>query len=401
MKKYLVLLLMMVLMAGTATMALPPVKVTKCATCGLPIGRCEYKGKHPTKPKKETPKPKAKCKTCGKTIDNCPYGGKHPAPVKKCATCGQPVNNCQYGGSHPNCPTCGKVVDNCQYGGTHPNCPTCGKVVDNCQYGGKHPKCSTCGEVVDNCPYGILTQEQSAAINDLLASMVWVDGGTFMMGTQSVLGREWRCARPAHQVTLSGFYMCKYEVTQELWQAVMGTTVRQQRDKANPSWNLHGEGANYPMYYISWEECQTFINKLNHMTGKQYRLPTEAEWEYAARGGNRSRGYKYAGSNTLGDVAWYCDNSGGTTHPVGQKLSNELGLYDMSGNVEEWCQDWYGDYGSGSQTNPTGPSTGTYRVCRGSSYNIDMTMRYRCHVVYRTGCKPTARPFDFGLRLAL
>ena len=126
---------------------------------------------------------------------------------------------------------------------------------------------------------------------------------------------------------------------------------------------------NLPVEQVSWKDVQEFIQKLNALTGKTYRLPTEAEWEYAARGGNQSQGYKYAGSNTVGDVAWHYGNSDHKTHPVGQKQPNELGLYDMSGNVWEWCQDWYGDYSSSAQTNPTGPSSGSYRVLRGGSWS--------------------------------
>ena len=140
--------------------------------------------------------------------------------------------------------------------------------------------------------------------------------------------------KPTHNVTLSSYYICKYEVTQALWRAVMGS---------NPS---YFKGDNLPVESVSWNDCQTFINRLNSYTGRNFRLPTEAEWEFAARGGNYSRHYKYSGSNYIGDVAWYGDNSGNRTHPVGTKQANELGLYDMSGNVWEWCSDWYGSYSS-------------------------------------------------------
>ena len=326
---------MMVLMAGVTTVALPPV-IDKCKTCGLPIGRCQYKGKHPTKPKQD-PKPKAKCKTCGKTIDKCQYGGKHPSR--------QSGNSGNSGSSA-----------------------------------------------------GMSQSQRDRILSELEANMVWVEGGTFKMGATSEQGSAANSdEKPDHQVTLSGFHICKYEVTQELWQAVMGTTVRQQRDKADPSFSLKGEGANYPMYYISWEECQTFVNKLYQLTGKRYRLPTEAEWEYAARGGNRPHGCRYAGSNNLADVAWYIDNSGSTTHPVGQKSPNSLGLYDMSGNVWEWCQDWFGSYSSGSQTNPTGPSSGSSRVFRGGCWNGNARL---CRVSYRHCITPSYRHYNLGLRLA-
>ena len=190
--------------------------------------------------------------------------------------------------------------------------------------------------------------------------MVYVKGGTFTMGATAeqgdyVLDRE----KPTHSVTLSDYYIGKYEVTQAQWRAVMGS---------NPSkW----EGDNLPVENVSWNDIQEFIKKLNAQTGKKFRLPTEAEWEYAARGGNQSKGYKYSGSNSISEVAWYDGNSGGKTHPVGQKSPNELGIYDMSGNVWEWCQDWYSSsaYSSSSQTNPTGPNSGSHRVLRGGSWD--------------------------------
>ena len=176
----------------------------------------------------------------------------------------------------------------------------------------------------------------------------------------------------------------------------MGTTVSQIASENN--WGTYGVGDNYPMYYISWHDCKAFISKLNALTEKTFRMPTEAEWEYAARGGSKSRGYKYSGSNTLGDVAWYGDNSGGKTHEVGTKSHNELGLYDMSGNVCEWCSDRYGDYSSASQTNPKGPISGPYRVGRGGSWNIYARF---CRCSIRNYCGPDARYSSLGLRLCL
>ena len=203
------------------------------------------------------------------------------------------------------------------------------------------------------------TVSLSAELNKLINNMVYVSGGTFTMGATSEQGSEaYDNEKPTHSVTLSSYYICKYEVTQALWRAVMGS---------NPSFF---KGDNLPVEYVSWNDCQTFINRLNSYTGRNFRLPTEAEWEFAARGGNYSRHYKYSGSNYISDVGWYDDNSGNRTHPVGTKQANELGLYDMSGNVWEWCSDWYGSYSFYSQNDPTGPNSGSYRVNRGGGWNF-------------------------------
>jgi formylglycine-generating enzyme required for sulfatase activity len=188
--------------------------------------------------------------------------------------------------------------------------------------------------------------------------MVLVKGGTFTMGCTAEQGSDcfdWE--KPAHKVTLSDFYIGKYEVTQAQWIAVMGS---------NPS--RFSDCENCPVEWVSWEDVQDFIQKLNTKTGLNYRLPTEAEWEYAARGGAQSWGYKYSGSNNVDEVAWFSDNSGKKTHPVGTKKANELGIYDMSGNVWEWCYDWYGYYSSEAKTNPKGASSASLRVLRGGSW---------------------------------
>lgn len=218
--------------------------------------------------------------------------------------------------------------------------------------------------------------------------MVYIEGGTFMMGSDDEEERNAPCdEKPAHPVTLSTFYLCKHEVTQEEWEAVMGY---------NPS---YFKGSNYPVERVCWDECQLFINKLNSLTGQNYRLPTEAEWEYAARGGNMSQGHKYSGSDTLDDVAWYSNNNGGQPHPIMNKLPNELGLYDMNGNVWEWCQDWYGKeyYSSSPQTNPTGPSYGSSRVNRGGGWSVGAR---GCIVSYRNCDSPLIQDYRIGLRLA-
>ena len=222
--------------------------------------------------------------------------------------------------------------------------------------------------------------------------MKLVEAGTFQMGRA---GTE-DVATPVHSVTLSkNYYMGETEVTQELWYAVMG----QKPTSDGGQWSsTNGLGDKNPAYYVSWNDCQTFITKLNALTGATFRLPTEAEWEFAAKGGNKSKGYTYAGSNTIGDVAWYSDNSSSKTHEVKGKAANELGLYDMSGNVWEWCQDWYGSYSSEAQTDPTGPTSGSSRVNRGGSWCSSAT---HCRVAFRYWNNASFRNISLGLRLAL
>ena len=223
--------------------------------------------------------------------------------------------------------------------------------------------------------------------NGVSFEMVEVRGGTFRMGATSEQGSDaWDNEKPVHSVTLNSYYIGKTEVTQALWKAVMGS---------NPS---RFKGDDLPVDNVSWNDCQEFIRKLNSMTGQNFRLPTEAEWEFACRGGNNSRGYKYSGSNYIDNVAWYRDNSGFKTHPVATKSPNELGIYDMSGNVNEWCNDWYGGYTSGRQTNPKGPYDGSYRVFRGGSW-INYA-RY-CRSSDRNYLNPSDRDYKLGLRLAL
>ena len=216
-------------------------------------------------------------------------------------------------------------------------------------------------------------------VNGVSFKMIAVKGGTFQMGSDDGYNA-------VHQVTLSDYYIGETEVTQELWNAVMGS---------NPSY-FYGN-MQRPVETVSWNDCQTFISRLNELTGETFRLPTEAQWEYAARGGYKSKGYTYSGSNAIDDVAWHWYNSDRTTHPVKTKAPNELGIYDMGGNVWEWCSDWYGDYSSAAQTDPTGPATGSGRVGRGGSWRHDAT---GCRVATHSSCTPASASSDTGLRLA-
>ena len=382
--------------------------------------------------------------------------------IEICPVCNKPKQNCPYKMNHPKCKICKKAKEQCPYKGNHPKCNSCGKLKEKCPYQGNHPTTGTLlitstpsgaaikidGKYKSETPLtlenqnpgsysitfsaeGYETTEKSVTVtagktticevelkkkqtpqaqpqpqptqpstttttsspvetftaNGVSFKMIRVEGGTFTMGATSEQGTDaYEGEKPAHSVTLSSYYIGETEVTQELWKAVMGS---------NPSYH---KGSRGPVENVSWDDCKTFISKLNSITGKNFRLPTEAEWEYAARGGNKSKGYKYSGSNTLGNVAWYDDNSGKETKAVKAKSPNELGIYDMSGNVWEWCQDWYGSYESSSQTNPTGPSSGSRRVYRGGSWD-----RYArsCRVSFRSSNTPGSRGNSLGLRLVL
>lgn len=213
--------------------------------------------------------------------------------------------------------------------------------------------------------------------------MIWVDGGTFKMGSNNGEDDE----MPIHDVTLDGYWIAETEVTQAQWEAVMGTTIRQQRDKASASWSLRGEGANYPMYYVNYDEAKEFCSRLSSATGRKYTLPTEAQWEYAARGGNGATIYTYSGSNSIDDVAWYGGNSGDSTHPVKGKTPNQLGLYDMCGNVMERCLDYCRNYSNHSWFG-SGPALRGGDCLSGESY---------CRVAYRSyQFAPRQRKSDIG-----
>lgn len=223
-------------------------------------------------------------------------------------------------------------------------------------------------------------------VNGVTYKMVSVAGGTFTMGATSEMNDPWDDEKPTHRVTVSSFSIGETEVTQALWKAVMGK---------NPS---YVKGDNLPVDYVSWNDCQSFLSKLNDLTGKNFRLPTEAEWEFAARGGNNSNHTQYSGSSNIDDVAWYSDNSDHKTHSVAQKKANELGLYDMSGNVLEWCNDYWGNYSGIAQTNPKGPNSGTYRVRRGGGWSGDAR---NCRSSTRNYFDPVHSDSFMGLRLCL
>ena len=215
-------------------------------------------------------------------------------------------------------------------------------------------------------------------------TMVYVEGGTFMMGSDDADAED--DEKPVHQVTLSDYYIGQTEVTQALWQAVMGSNIS------------CFKGDNLPVESVSWYDCQDFIGKLNQITGENFCLPTEAQWEFAARGGVYSKGYKYSGSNDIDEVAWYNGNSDGKTHPVGKKMDNELGICDMSGNVYEWCSDCCDDYTTAAVTDPSGPSSAFSRSNRGGSWG---NVAADCRCSYRFSNEPAHARNSLGLRLAL
>lgn len=229
--------------------------------------------------------------------------------------------------------------------------------------------------------------------------MIFVEGGSFTMGCTSEQGNDCESDEsPSRYVTVNSFYMGMLEVTQSQWEKVMGTSVYQQKNKANPDWPMRGMGVDYPMYFVSWDEAKEFCRRLSQQTGKTYRLPTEAEWEYAARGGKKNEGTKYSGSNYLESVAWYSDNSDNSTHRCGTKQANALGIYDLSGNVREWCEDWYDNYVSYDTNNPKGTTTGLRHVLRGGSWN---SFASYCRVSFRDYNGSDDRGDYYGFRVVL
>ena len=251
-------------------------------------------------------------------------------------------------------------------------------------------------------PINSLAEPLRSHLKKLMADMVLVEGGTYMMGDPNGDWDNEYCIEVPHKVTLSSFYICKYEVTEALWTAVMGS---------NPS--KYPSGDNYPVEQVNWYDCQDFVEKLSELTGRHFRLPTEAEWEYAARGGKRSRGYRYSGSYNLDEIGWHAGNAKsdswrtfGDKKEVGTKKPNELGLYDMTGNVCEWCQDKLDTeyYHHSPSINPQGPDRSTYkdnRCFRGGSFCDEE--KYDELKVYtrNTGMPPEEKYGHLGLRLAM
>ena len=252
-------------------------------------------------------------------------------------------------------------------------------------------------------PINSLAEPLRSHLKKLMADMVLVEGGTYMMGDPNGDWDNEYCIEVPHKVTLSSFYICKYEVTEALWTAVMGS---------NPS--KYPSGDNYPVEQVNWYDCQDFVEKLSELTGRHFRLPTEAEWEYAARGGKRSRGYRYSGSYNLDEIGWHAGNAKsdswrtfGDKKEVGTKKPNELGLYDMTGNVSEWCQDKLDIeyYHHSPSINPQGPDRSTYKDNRcfrgGSVCDDDKYDRLKVYTRFSSGMPPEEKSFYIGLRLAM
>lgn len=232
------------------------------------------------------------------------------------------------------------------------------------------------------------SDEQKEVVRELAASMVRVKGGTFNMGATGGMAAVNEC--PIHQVTLPDYRMAKFVITQKQWEIIMGYDL---------NWDSRfGVGDDFPATGLTYSAANEFIAKINQLSELNFRLPTEAEWEFAARGGNNSQGYLYSGSNKPEEVAWCQENAENVLHPVGVLQPNELGLFDMSGNIYEWCADYYGAYLSGTQNNPSGPETGTERVLRGGSISYESPYS---RVTARQHLIPETTSFVVGMRLSM
>jgi len=275
------------------------------------------------------------------------------------------------------------------------NCPYCHQEHPDtflfCPITGHRLQAKAAEESVDACP-----DTKTFSVGDTSFNMKYVPAGSYQMGADVSFKAHYGDELPIHQVQLSrAFYIGETVVTQGLWYAVTGENPSQYNEEKSDFANLWKQ---LPVERVSWDDCQLFLSKLNKLTGLLFRLPTEAEWEYAARGGNQSQGYLYSGSNNPDEVAWHSGNSRNGTHPVAKLKPNELGLYDMSGNVWEWCLDWYGKYSAADQTDPTGPANGVSCVFRGGGWNAETR---ECRSTCRNASAPDRSRKCMGLRLVL
>ena len=301
----------------------------------------------------------------------CPHcGQEHPDNFQFCPVTGQRIAPQYKACSNEQCPDFGKCILPLD----SRFCPSCGKALESSKISEK-------------------SNRLEFNVNGVSFNMIFVEHGQFLMGATDEQTNPYADEKVHKVILTKDYYMGETQVTQALWTTIMGN---------NPSVIFKGIDKR-PVEYVSWYDCQNFIRALNcelqsELVGKMFRMPTEAEWEFAARGGNKSKGYQYAGSNELSEVGWYHGNSNNITHPVGELKANEIGLYDMSGNVYEWCQDWYGEYSRNPQINPTGPCNGHNRVIRGGSWLGDIR---DCRLSYRYFVAPQLRNFTYGLRLVL
>lgn len=286
------------------------------------------------------------------------------------------------------CNHCGPHIEENE-GVTKCSNPQCGKEIPS-----DSKFCPFCGTKVSSASNGGSIQDKLIfEVNGVSFNLIRVEHGSFMMGDDDIDSDDIR-TQPAHKVVLTDdYYIGETLVTQDLWVEVMEESSDDYEEDYGIGWKKH------PIPTNSWDECQEFIQNLNRITCKNFRLPTEAEWEFAARGGNKSRNFQYAGSNDWTEVAWLRDNSYNSdyvdTHPVALLNPNELGLYDMSGNAREWCADWYGSYSSENQINPKGPKYGRKHMARGGDFSSFIE---RCYVVSRDRCSVNS---GCGIRLVL
>ncbi len=380
------LLLFLFCISAIAAMGQGTVTRNKCKTCGKAVAQCPYKGQHP-KPTVTT-----QSKSSVKPIPKSAAKSKQePVPAPEPEAAGYDVTfTC-------NVPSASLTIEGTSYGavdgtrflktGTHSVKLTAEgyeDLVQTINVNRQHTSFQL--TMTKKAGPSVTYQNNVLRVGELSYRMVYVAGGTFTMGATKEMKKPADNEKPTHQVTLSNYYIGETEVTQALWKAVMGS---------NPS---KFKGDDLPVECVSWNDCQTFINKLNELTGQRFSLPTEAEWEFAARGGNQSRHTQYSGSDNIDEVAWYRENSGGQTHPVKTKKPNELGLYDMTGNVYEWCQDWFGPYSSAHRPNPMGAGSGSRRVNRGSSWDGPL---WYGRVSCRGDRPPGVSGYNLGLRLVL